>query len=439
MTDRQSDPPGDNGSMTPARCLAIALCWMVNALDGFDVLAMAFAAPVLSAQWALPRSDLGTVLSAGIAGMVAGGMLLGPLADRYGRRWLVVGGLVLTALAMLGTATAMDTGQLLAWRFLTGLGIGCQLAAVTALVTEHAPPARRKRILGLFHTGYPIGATLAGVLAAGVIEQHGWQAVFIAGGLATLGLVPLVLAGLPESEAFLATGPARGALDRVNRLRGRFGTAPLAALPEAPESTRPGPVTLLATPWRATTVLLWSAFFCAMLVVYFLQSWTPQLVADAMAEPGMGVRAGIAMNLGGIAGIVLLGLLSDRRSLRSIAVALLLAGAAMMAGFTRLPGIPPLVLAYCFGMGLLVFGGYIGVYFAAGLVYPPGLRATGIGWAVGIGRAGAVLGPWLAGFIAGLGLAAGNIYPVFALPLLLCALAFSRVSSAAVTGVDRRR
>ena len=198
--------------MSRRQILAVGIAVALNALDGFDVLAITFAAPGITRDWGIGPAQLGVALSSGLAGMALGSLVLAPLGDRFGRRPLVLGCLVLMAGGMLLTATSTGLASLCLWRIVTGLGIGGMVAAINAVASEFANERRRDLSVALMTIGYPVGGLLGGFAVAEFVVTHGWRSVFVAGGLATAAFLPLVWLGLPEfARISRPQGHARGA------------------------------------------------------------------------------------------------------------------------------------------------------------------------------------------------------------------------------------
>ncbi|MFT4249719.1 MAG: MFS transporter [Pseudomonas sp.] len=408
--------------MSRFQWLAIAICVLLNMLDGFDVMVMAFTAPHVSADWLLSGKALGLMLSAGLVGMALGSLLLAPLADRIGRRAVILWCLAILTVGMALSALARDAWQLGLLRVFTGIGIGGMLASVGVIAAEYADTKWRSTAVALQATGYPIGATLGGLLAAFVLEHWSWHAVFLLGAVASLLCVPLVLAWLPESLDFLVTRRPPGALARLNALLTRMRMAPLAELPPAParaSADRQGYAALFIGELRRPALLIALAFFLHMFAFYFVLSWTPKLLVAAGVSAQQGITGGVLLNLGGIVGGSLFGWLASRLPLtRLTAASLLLAGLGMVlfAGFNTRLGV---AFPVAFAIGAALFGAMAGLYAAAPAVFAPQVRTTGLGWAIGIGRLGAILSPLTVGLLVDRGWSPATLYAVCAVPLLL--------------------
>lgn len=411
--------------MSPFQWTAIAVCVLLNMLDGFDVMVMAFTAPHVSTAWALSGKVLGVMLSAGLVGMAMGSFLLAPLADRWGRRPMIMCCLVILTLGMALSALAANAWQLGALRVFTGIGIGGMLAGVGVISAEYANAKWRSTAVALQATGYPIGATLGGLLAAWMLEHFSWHSVFLVGAGASLLCIPLVLACLPESLDFLVARRPRNALPRLNALLRRMHMPVLQALPAAPvrDRGRSGYAALFVGDLRRVSILIAVAFFLHMFAFYFVLSWTPKLLVSAGVSAQQGITGGVLLNLGGIVGGSLFGWFASRWALsRLTGASLLLAMLAMLvfAGFNTDLGI---AFPVAFVIGAALFGGMAGLYAAAPVVFAADVRTTGLGWAIGIGRVGAILSPLSVGLLVDAGWSPAALYVLCALPLALAAWA----------------
>lgn len=413
----------DEHPITPLQYAVIALCFLLNVLDGMDVLVIAFAAPALAAEWSIGPESLGVVFAAGTFGMVVGAMALAPLADRLGRRRLILWSVAVAGSSVALTALAGDIAQLLVLRFISGLGIGVLLASSATVAAEYAPDRKRNLVVGFVMAGYTIGAFGTGLIAAEVIPLFGWRTMFVIAGAASLVTLPLLLWLLPESLDFLARVRPANALGKINRILARMDMSPLSELPALEDSveTAANVPALLHRERRLSTVMLWSAFFMSFATLYFLLSWIPKLAAATGIALDLAIYAGAVFNLGAFFGICLQGWLSLTFGLqRTIAVFMFAAAALMLLfGFVTAPWLVLLM----FGLiGFTVQGGFVGLYAVAARLYPTELRNTGIGWAIGLGRFGAVAGPIAGGFLIAAGLGLVGNFVVFALPMCLAGL-----------------
>jgi benzoate transport len=403
----------DEGPMSRFQWGAITVCVLLNMLDGFDVLVMAFTGKAVSAEWELSSSELGLLLSAGLVGMALGALCVAPWADRIGRRPVILGCLAVAAVGMLLSSVSQSPVQLGMERVLTGVGIGGVLAGSNVIAGEYASRRWRGLAVSLNSTGYAVGATVGGLLAVGMIGEFGWRSVFLTGGLATAVAVPLAYFCLPESVDFLASRRPKGALERINALARRMGRPPLKSLPEptaGPSGVGAGFRELLSPALRRSTLLLWSAFFLVMAGFYFVTSWTPTLLVEAGLSGTQGLTGGTLLNLGGIFGAAALGALAARFALRSVLMAYLITTAVMLAAF--IASTSSLGAAFALGavIGLFANGCVAGLYALTPATYGPGIRATGLGSGLAVGRIGAILAPTLAGGMLDAGWTPQNLY-----------------------------
>lgn len=414
----------DRGSVTGLQIAVVAVCCILNMIDGFDVLAISFAAPSIAREWQITPQSLGLVFSAGLVGMALGAMFIAPLTDRIGRRAMIIACLVAISCAMAATGMVRSLGELLAARLVTGLGIGSMLASLTAMVAEYTPDRHRNLSVALLQAGYPVGGTLGGFLAAWIVPEFGWRAVFYWGAVLGALMVPLSVIALPESLQFLIEKRPTGALSKANRILARLGQPAAQALPapaSAPEAAAVS--TLLSAARRRNTLLLWSAFFLNSLAIYFVFSWVPKIAVDSGLALDKSILAGALMNAGGVVGIITLGHLSGTRGLRPLILAFLVLGAASLVLYGQLPPNPALLMSVGFVVGFLIMGGFIGLYAAAARIYPTEIRVTGIGWTIGVGRIGAIIGPYLGGVLIALQWSTTANFAIFAVPVLLAGLA----------------
>lgn len=377
---------------TPLALGIVALCFAINMADGVDVTILSYIAPRIQGDWRIGAEVMGRLFSAGLVGMAIGGMGIAPLADRIGRRRVILLALLLMTGGMLASGSATTVVQLMALRLLVGAGIGTVLAAMAALSAEVAPARHRNLAVGLVQAGYPFAAIFTGLTVAALLPTHGWRWLLTGAGLLTLVLLPTAWRVLPRGDS-----PQGGA--------DRGGTV----------------VALLAPARRARTLALWMAVFCGLMVLYFIVSWIPKLAIEAGLSETNGIYAGTLYNLGAFCGTVAMSGLALRIPLGRLVPAML--GGAVIAllifGAVAMP--VGLTMAVAFALGVLLQGGYNGIWPLAASAYPDAIRATGVGWAIGIGRSGAIIGPLLGGYLMAAHLALAWLFAAYCLPLLACA------------------
>jgi benzoate transport len=408
-----------SGNWSKIQILVVLLCALINALDGMDVMIIAYVAPALANDWQVGVEALGLLFSAGLVGMMIGCIVVAPFADIWGRRPTILLALILMTLGALGCGIVHDFTTFALMRVVTGVGIGTLLASIAALVSEYAPAGRRSLAIGIFQAGYPVGAVLTGLVAIVTIPAFGWQATMLGAGVISMILIPLVWLLLPESVNFLETRQPSGALGRVNDLRHRLGCPVLSRLPDrGVTSALPRLGDLLTQGRWRSTITLWCATFLSFAVLYFITSWIPKLAVERGLDQGDAIWAGSIFNLGGVAGGLLIGWLAIRKSIGSMIAIFFLACAALMILFTQSLPLVLLLVVACL-LGLTLQGGFSGFYSLAAQVYPTSVRGAGIGWAVGIGRGGAVIGPLAGGILLGAKLPLWLVFTCFAVPLCL--------------------
>jgi benzoate transport len=406
---------------------AVAICMLINMLDGFDVLAIAFAGPPIAHAWALKPEALGLLFSASPIGMMLGSVFVSPVGDWLGRRALVLIGLVIITAGMLLSAAASGYDELLALRVVTGVGIGGLLSSINTVVAEYSPLHRKDLSVAVMSVGYPIGGTLGGALSVYLIHRYGWPSVFVLGGVLSAILIPVVWVRLPESLDFLVSKRPANALARANELLNRMKKPPLAALPEIHTAQDESLFALFdgAFVWR--TLLICSAYFLAMLPLYFMLQWTPKVLVDAGLSLNSGISGAVLMNAGGVAGGLLFGLTTRRAGLRHAAsIAMVLFFAAIVAfGFAGVNLTALLLLAVA--VGFFMIATVVGLYAVIAAMYPVRIRTTGSGLAIGIGRIGAIAGPFIGGVLIQHGWSRPACCFALAAPALIAALIIRRV------------
>ncbi|MGB0221258.1 MAG: MFS transporter [Sinimarinibacterium flocculans] len=409
------------------------LCALVALLDGFDTQVIAYVAPAITEQWGMAPSALGPVFGAGLLGLMAGALIGGPLADRWGRKWTIVVSTLLFGAFALATAWAQTPGQLLALRLLTGLGLGSAMPNLIALTSEYAPARLRTMLVTLMFCGFPLGSILGGVLSALWIPSLGWPSLFLLGGAAPL-LLALVLAWrLPESPGFLLLRRAHSrelqrVLDRLDPRRPNDLRSVTAGEPPEPGF----PLRELFRGSRTkVTVLLWTAFFMNLLVMYFMVNWLPTLLTLAGYSLSLAILASSLLNLGGIGGGILLATLVRRYGpYLTLGTAFVLVG-GIVAALANVTAVPRLTMPAIFLAGAGVVGAQFCLNALAAETYPTAIRATGVGWALGIGRTGSVTGPLLGGVLLGWGWSPDKLVLACSIPAL--------VTAAAILGLARLR
>jgi benzoate transport len=390
----------DQAQMTTAQIIVVAMTVFLNAMDGFDVLSIAFASPGISKEWGIQQAALGIVLSMELIGMGVGSVLIGGVADKIGRRPTLIGCLAVMATGMLGATTAANPIALSAWRVFTGLGIGGMLSATNAVVAEFSSKRRRSLCISLMVIGYPLGGTFGGMFASWLLVSHDWRSVFYFGATATAILLPLSYFLVPESVHWLARKQPDRALERVNQALKRLGHAVVASLPEVDRTERKKSVgDIFSRGLIAVTLIMTVSYFFHITTFYFILKWTPKIVVNMGFPPSSAGGVLTWANFGGALGGALFGVLTARIGLKPLSISILALSALGVAVFGRTPADLNTMafLAACAGF----FGnaGVSGLYSLVAYAFPTHVRATGTGFVIGVGRAGAVLSPILAGVL----------------------------------------
>jgi len=434
----------DHGPMSRFQIVAIMVCIVINMMDGFDVLVIAFTAPSISAEWQLSNASLGWLLSSGLLGMALGSLVLGPLADKIGRRNLILLCLLVISSGMLLSAFSQDVAQLTALRLFTGLGIGGILPGLNTIVSEYSSLRWRSFWVSFLQTGYPIGATLGGILTVFLIAEFGWRSAFVLGAVASFAMIPIVWRFLPESLDYLLTNRPPDALSRINHLLSRMGRSEIEQLPQvtgASERPKTGYADLFSNSLlRNRTILLCIAFFVMMLTFYFVMSWTPKILVDSGLSAQQGISGGIILNVGGIIGSMLLGYMSSRLPLVRLIQVYVALTAILMILFAQVSGQIGVMVIVAVCLGFFMFGSMVGLYALAPHLYPTQSRSAGISLAIGLGRIGGVAAPIIVGFLFEAGVEKTDGYIWFAVPLIITIVALvllGRGSNAAVESSSR--
>ncbi len=414
----------EEGAVTGTQILVFAIALILNMLDGFDITAMAFTAHSIGQELSIAPEYLGVVFSATLAGMMIGAMFVAPFSDVVGRRDMILYCVTAIGVSMFATGFANSFWQLVVLRLIAGLGVGGMLASLAAITAEFSPAKYRSLAVMSVTAGYPLGATLGGFFVAPLIPIYGWQVVFFAGGAATLSMVVVIFFLLPESLQFLVTRRPAGALQRTNDVLQKLGRPPLESLPDIDtdrQEKRANVFTLLAGERRSSTLILWVTFFFCFISLYFLMSWIPKLVVMSGLSEADGVYASVAFNAGGVFGIITLGWLASIIGLSRLISIFLSMAAAGMVVFALSDG-TQMLFYFLVAIGFMVQGGFTGLYAVAAKLYPTEIRTTGVGWAIGLGRFGAVVGPLVGGFLIAKDVSMAGNFLFFAVPLFVAGI-----------------
>ena len=420
--------------MNSRQVAAIGMATALTAIDGFDVFSISFAAPGIAEQWGIDRAALGVVLSMELIGMGLGSIVLGSIADRIGRRPTLLGCLMIMASGMWLASTATDPLTLSLVRLYTGLGIGGLLASCSAIVAECANDRRRELAVAMMIAGYPLGAVIGGSIASEILAAAGrWQAIFEFGAFATAALIIPTAIFVPETIAFLCHRQPKHALQRVNRILAQHGRRPVTALPPRPRvNGSAGIKGLFESGLAPTTMILTLAYFLHIGTFYFLMKWIPKLVVDMGYPAESAAEVLVWANVGGALGSIGVSLLTQKYRLLELVIGAMLCGSIAVGVFGQgLASLTALSINAAVA-GLFTTGATAGLYAIFAQSFPTSLRASGTGFAIGIGRGGAALGPIVAGLLFAAGWPLSWVAPFMACGCLVAAGGLSQMTAARV-------
>jgi AAHS family benzoate transporter-like MFS transporter len=400
--------------------LVLFWCALIIVFDGYDLSVVGIALPSIMANMGVDATHAGFMVSSALFGMMFGAIFLGTIADRIGRRWTIVICVALFSIFTAAAGLAKDPVTFGAMRFLAGLGIGGVMPNVVAHMTEYSPKRIRATLVTLMFSGYAVGGIIAAILGKSFIESNGWQSVFFAAGLPVL-LIPVILKSLPESMPFLL---AKGRSEELKKIASKLEPSykPLAndrfTVP-AEDKADSAPIKHLFREGRGfSTVMFWVAFFMCLFMVFALSSWLTKLMASAGYSLGSALTFVLVLNVGAMIGAILGGRLADRFHIKYVLAGMyaLAAVSLTLLGYKM----PTPALFILVGLaGASTIGTQIVANAYTGQFYPMAVRSTGLGWALGVGRSGAILAPILIGALVGMNLPLQQNFIAIAIPAVI--------------------
>jgi MFS transporter, AAHS family, 4-hydroxybenzoate transporter len=403
----------DSAPMSRFQVGIVVLCSTVALINGFDTQAMAFVATDVATAWHVDVSAFGVVFAVELVGGLVGATVFGSAGDRFGRKPVLLLTIALFGAVSLLTPSVHSLAALDTVRFITGIGLGGALPIAISLTSEYTPGRLRTTVVGLMFCGFPLGAVFGGLCAAELMPSYGWASVFYLGGGVPLLLLPLLWWALPESARFMLLRKNDAAMRTVLHRMKLHLQLDADLLPEAPA---PGsPVAKLFTGGRAAgTLLLWLILFLSLLLTYLLSSWIPVLAQQSGIGAEAATLAAVALNLGAVVGCVVIGRLADRYSASIVIGAAYLIGALAIAAIGQAGQSDAALIGTAFVAGFFSLGAQMCAVSLSASFYDTTLRTTGIGFSMGVGRVGAIVGPLLGGALIGAGISAPGLFATIA-------------------------
>jgi benzoate transport len=390
----------DQGTMSFRQWIIVIVMVCLNALDGFDILSISFAAPSIAADWGIDRAALGWVLSMELLGMSIGSIALGGVADKFGRRPTILGCLIVMTIGMYGAGHSTNIESLLGWRFFTGLGIGGLIVGFNAITAEVSNLKWRSFAMAIMVIGYPLGGVFGGLVVQSLLKSGTWHDIFIFGSWVSALFIPVVWFLVPESVAFLARIKNPNGIISVNKILTRFNHPSISEWEaESLEQKKRSLVDIFKPGLLLVTVLITFAYFAHITSFYFILKWVPKIVVDMGFAPVAAAGVLTWVNVGGATGGVIFGLLAIKMNLKALTVAILIGASGLIVWFGR--GVSDLAsLSVTVAIaGAFTNGALVGIYALFAKVFPTHVRATGTGFAIGMGRGGAIIAPIVAGYL----------------------------------------
>jgi AAHS family 4-hydroxybenzoate transporter-like MFS transporter len=385
-------------NLTAYQYAVIAICFICNMLDGMDVLIISYAAQAIAESWHLSAQELGIIFSSGLIGMSVGAVFLAPFADKLGRKPMMLVAALIMGLSIFLTSYAFSINQLMLLRFISGIGIGIMMATTASITAEYTPKETRGFWVSFVVTGYPVGAVITGLVSFSIISNYGWEYLFKIAGIVSLVVLPLIAIYIKKPITETASAPPSKIA--INALFDKS--------------------------YRLNTTLLWTALFLCFTTLYFLLNWIPKLASDAGLSAKLAIYSGTIFNFGAIVGIPIQGWLSTRFGLNKTVGYLLIITSVFLAAFGFFKE-SDLMIANLFIIGFGIQAGFVGLYAIAASLYHARIRTTGVGWAVGLGRVGGIIGPLIGGVLVGFGFGMIESFIAFALPVFLAGILAHRI------------
>ena len=415
----------DSSPVSRVQWRVVIICFALAMIDGFDAQSIGYVAPIITETFSIPADLMGQLYSAALVGLMLGALVGSPLADKVGRKPVILGSVAIMGVFALLTATASSTTELFLYRFLTGLGLGGVMPNINILTAEFSPARKRATLMTSMFVGFPIGVIIGGIASAGLLKVFGWESVFVLGGILPLVMLPVVLRWLPESPRFLALKQIKP--DSLAKIVNQIAPGTNASGSNVFETVKPkkvGSIKALFVDGRTpTTLLLWLVCFSNLLSMYAIIGWLPSVLKASGFPLDKAILATVLFSFGGVVGGLAIGALMDKfGTIKTMFLGFFLASIAV-ATIGQVTASLPVLLLTLFLAGSTALGSQFGLNAMTSNSYDTGSRATGLGWSLAVGRLGAIIGPVLVGIAVALEVPLSILFPLGGLPLLIASFA----------------
>ncbi|NNH36267.1 MFS transporter [Acinetobacter sp. NIPH 2377] len=415
----------DSVPVSKLQKMIIILCFVVAALDGFDIAAVGFIAPALIAEWSLTPADLAPLFLSGVFGLMLGSFVFGPLADKFGRKKIIIWSVIIFSIGTLISAFSPNLTVLIVLRFLTGLGLGGAMPNAVTITSEYCPTKRRSTLVTVMFCGYTIGAAMGGLLAGQLIQLIGWQGILMIGGIAPLVALPFLYYFMPESLRFMVLNKfSKEKIDAVIQKMVPNGQPIPELVAAVTEKQNVSVRELFSKDYIAGTLLFWCAFTMGSIIIYMISSWMPTILKNEGFDMQSASWITSAFQIGGTVGALIIAYFMDKlghsRTLTISYVIGAICVLALSAGVANLSTM--LIVLGIFGIGAGISGSHIGIHVFCSSYYPTHCRSTGVSWAGGAGRLGSFIGSGAVGWLMVSGLSGEQIVNLLTIPAFLAAI-----------------